>query len=31
MDPFKATAVRAEWAKLVPQMTRLFRDQWACP
>ena len=31
MDPFKATAVRAELAKLVPQMTRLFRDQWACP
>ena len=31
MDPFKAKAVRAEWAKLVPQMTRLFRDQWACP
>ena len=31
MDHSTANTVRAEWAKLVPQMTQLFRDQWACP
>ncbi len=31
MDPLKVAAVRAEWGRLVPQMTRLFRAQWDCP
>jgi aminobenzoyl-glutamate utilization protein B len=31
MDSARASVVSTEWAKLVPQITRLFRDQWACP
>lgn len=31
MNNSQMLVIRQEWKKLVPQMTRLFRDQWACP
>jgi len=31
MDSASVDGVRSEWAKLVPEMTGLFRAQWACP